>query len=95
MRTLYWDVEARSAVNLRECGAFIYATATTQVLCLVYAIDDENTQLWLTTDPPPPVFLEIAAAPSDWRLIAHNWPADPAGNTIRQPKSGAGQRLSG
>ena len=36
-----WDIETRSAVNLRECGAYIYAIdPTTQPLCLAFAIDD-------------------------------------------------------
>jgi hypothetical protein len=64
----------RSAVSLRECGAYVYSLdPTTQVLCLVYAIDDGDPQLWLPTDPPPPVFLEIARDPGDWQLIAHNY----------------------
>jgi hypothetical protein len=25
MRTLYWDIETRSVVSLRECGANVYA----------------------------------------------------------------------
>jgi DNA polymerase len=48
MRTVFWDIETRSAINLRDCGAYIYSIdPTTQVLCLVYAIDDEEPQLWL------------------------------------------------
>ena len=74
MRTLVWDLETRSAVNLRECGAHVYAIdPTTEVLCLVYAIDDGDPQLWLPADPVPAVFLEIAANPKDWQLIAHNY----------------------
>ena len=64
MRTIFWDVETRSAVSLRECGAYIYAIdPTTQALCLVFAIDDEEPQLWLPADPIPSVFLEITADP--------------------------------
>jgi Toprim domain/CHC2 zinc finger len=74
MRTLYWDIETRSAVNLRECGANVYAIdATTQVLCLVYATNDEDPLLWLPTDPLPRVFLEIAADPDNCQLVAHNY----------------------
>ena len=61
-------------MNLRECGAHVYAiNPTTEVLCLVYAIDDGDPQLWLKADPTPAIFLEIAANPKDWQLIAHNY----------------------
>jgi DNA polymerase len=74
MRTVVWDVETRSAVSLRECGTYIYAIdPTTQPLCLVFAVDDEEAQLWLPVDPIPLVFLEIAANPKAWQLIAHNY----------------------
>jgi DNA polymerase len=74
MRTLYWDIETRSAVSLRECGASVYATdPASQVLCLVYATNDEDPLLWLPADPVPPVFLEIAADPNHWQLVAHNY----------------------
>ncbi|MGY8682664.1 hypothetical protein Q2941_33525 [Bradyrhizobium sp. UFLA05-153] len=74
MRTLYWDLETRSAVNLRDCGGFIYAIdPTTEPLCMFYAIDDADPQLWLPTDPVPPVFADIAADPSSWRMVAHSY----------------------
>ena len=75
MTVLYYDVETRSAVNLRDCGAYIYAIdPSTQVLCLAYAIDDEEPQLWLPTDPArPAVFLEIAANPKEWKFVAHSY----------------------
>jgi DNA polymerase len=74
MGTIYWDIETRSAVSLRECGASTYAAdPTTQVLCLAYAVDDEEPQLWLPTDPTPSVFLEIAADPNNWQLAAHSY----------------------
>ena len=70
----FWDIETRSAANLRNCGSYVYAIdPTTEPLCLVYAIGDDEPKLWLPTEPPPSVFLEIAARPSDWELIAHNW----------------------
>ena len=54
MRTLIWDLETRSGANLRECGAHVYSIdPTTQVLCLVYAIDDEDPQLWLPSIQHP------------------------------------------
>ena len=74
MRTLFWDIETRSAVSLRDCGAHIYAIdPTTQPLCLVCAIDDEEPQLWLPTDATPAVFFEIASDPTNWKLVAHNY----------------------
>ena len=74
MQTAFWDVETRSAVNLRDSGAHVYAIdATTPVLCLVYAIDDGEPQLWLPTDPTPSVFLAIAQDPDNWQLIAHQY----------------------
>ena len=51
MPDVFWDLESRSAVVLRDCGAHIYAIdATTQPLCLAYAIDDGEPQLWLPTE---------------------------------------------
>ena len=45
------DFETRSAVNLRDCGAHVYAIdPTTQPLCLVFAVDDGEPQLWLPGD---------------------------------------------
>jgi DNA polymerase bacteriophage-type len=74
MRTVFWDIETRSGVSLRECGAYIYAIdPTTQPLCLVYAIDDEEPQLWLPADPASSVFLDVAANPKEWQLVAHNY----------------------
>ena len=75
MRIVFWDLETRSAVSLRDGGSYIYAIErTTQPLCLVFAIDDGEPQLWLPSDPKPPaVFLEIAANPADWQLVAHNY----------------------
>ena len=74
MRTVVWDLETRSAVSLRECGASIYAIdPSTQPLCLAYGVDERDVQLWLPADPVPAVFLEIAADPTEWQLIAHNY----------------------
>ena len=40
------------------------------------AIDDDDLQLWLPTDPVPPVFADIAAEPSAWKLVAHHYGFD-------------------
>jgi DNA polymerase len=74
MPTLYWDIETRSAVNLRDCGAYIYSIdPTTEPLCIAYAIDVDDVQLWLPADPVPPVFADIAANPAFWQMVAHNY----------------------
>jgi hypothetical protein len=82
MRTVSWDTETRSCVSLRECGAYIYAIdPTTQPLCLVFAVNDEEAQIWLpgdvltgenTANPPPAVFFTIANDPDNWQTVAHN-----------------------
>jgi DNA polymerase bacteriophage-type len=74
MHIVTWDVESRSVLNLREAGAHTYSIhPSTEPLCLVHAIDDGEPQLWLPKDPVPSVFSEIAADPTDWQLVAHNW----------------------
>src|SRR6516162_7319617 len=79
MRTVFWDNETRSAINLRDSGAYIYAIdPTTQPLCLVFIIEDGEPQLWLPFNPVPLVFLEIAANPTKWQLVAHNYEFDRA-----------------
>ena len=70
---LFWDIESRSAASLRLVGAWNYAAhATTEVLCLCYALDDGEVKTWLPGQPIPGPFLEAARDPS-WRLIAHNF----------------------
>jgi DNA polymerase len=83
MRTTVWDLETRSAANLRDGGAHVYAIdPSTQILCLAFAVDDSEPQLWLPGDvlqgensanPPPAIFREIAANPTAWQVIAHNY----------------------
>jgi Toprim domain/CHC2 zinc finger len=74
MPNMTWDIESRSGANLRDGGAHIYAIdPTTQPLCLAYALDDGEPQLWLPSDPVPSVFFEIATAPASWRTMAHNF----------------------
>src|SRR4051812_34528104 len=77
------DLESRSAANLRDCGVGVYATdATTQMLCMVFAVDDGEPQLWLPGDvlcgetaanPPPAIFFSIANDPDHWEVFAHNY----------------------
>jgi DNA polymerase len=75
MPIVWWDLETRSAVNLRDAGSYVYAIdPTTELLCLSYAIDDGEPQLVLpTADCAPTVFFEIAADPKEWQLVAHNY----------------------
>src|SRR6478735_3711367 len=74
MPILVWDIETRSVANLRDVGAHVYSIhPTTEQLCLAYAIDDGEPALWLPTDPVPTVFHEIAANPSNWQAVAHNY----------------------
>ena len=43
---IYLDFESRSAVNIWDTGAWAYAVhPSTEVLCLVYAIDNGEPQL--------------------------------------------------
>jgi hypothetical protein len=54
MPTLFWDFETRSAVSLEEVGAWRYAAdQTTEVLCVGYAIDNADPQIWVPGDPVP------------------------------------------
>jgi DNA polymerase len=69
MDTSFIDIETRSVANLRECGAHTYAThPSTSVLCLAWALDNEEPQLWLPGDLLPAVSQEIPDC-----LIAHNF----------------------
>ena len=70
MPNLYWDIESRSAANLRECGAYVYALhPTTQPLCVAFCVDDSDVELWLPGQPVPDVF--EAAVAGQWQVVAH------------------------
>ena len=54
MSILWIDYETRSRCDLPLSGAYNYAQhASTDALCIAYAFDDEEVQLWLPTDPFP------------------------------------------
>jgi Toprim domain/CHC2 zinc finger len=73
MPHLFFDIETRSTVNLEIAGAWRYASdPTTEVLCLAYAVDDGDPQIWIPGDPIPEAFLTAAADPS-WHVVAHNY----------------------
>ena len=70
--TLYRDYETRSALDLQEVGAHIYAKdPRTEVLCMAYAVDDEPISIWAPGDAVPPAFLE-AAKDDTWVVSAFN-----------------------
>ena len=68
------DIETCSRCNLKECGAFIYATdPSTDVLCLCYAVGDGEIQVWKPGDPVPTPFVNpIDYGPFVW----DNWTFD-------------------
>jgi DNA polymerase bacteriophage-type len=89
MPTLFFDVETRSAINLEIAGAWRYASdPTTDVLCVGYAVDDSDSQIWIPGEPIPESFI-AAAADSNWRVVAHNFQFERAITTrILQPRYG-------
>ena len=59
---LHYDIETRSAADLTEVGARRYAAdPSTVVLCVAYAVDDEEPAIWLPGQPVPWQFIEAAA----------------------------------
>lgn len=51
---LYLDFETRSECDLRAKGVYNYAMdASTDVLCMSYAFDDEDVVTWVPTEPFP------------------------------------------
>jgi DNA polymerase len=73
MHELFWDIESRSAASLRMQGAWRYASdRTTDALCLCFAVDDGDVDVWLPGQPVPAPFLEAARDPHEWRTITHN-----------------------
>ncbi|MGV0954710.1 MAG: hypothetical protein ACOYBR_10390 [Fluviibacter sp.] len=68
MTVLYCDFETRSRCDLRARGVYNYAQdASTDVLCLSYAFDDEDVRTWLPGQPFPP-----AVANFTGQIRAHN-----------------------
>ena len=71
---IFGDIETCSRRNLKECGAFIYATdPSTDVLCLCYAFGDGEIHVWKPGDPVPAPFVNPAdCGPFIW----DNWTFD-------------------
>ena len=54
LKMLYIDFETRSSCDLKKHGVYNYAQdASTEVLCMSYAFDDEDVQTWLPGQPLP------------------------------------------
>jgi DNA polymerase len=65
---LWVDFETRSRCNLPERGVYNYAQdASTDVLCMSYAFDDEDVRTWLPGQPFPQ-----AVADHKGQIRAHN-----------------------
>lgn len=70
-RCLILDWETYSRCDLKKCGMYRYAKdASTEVLCLAYAVDDSPVSLWKPGEPTPPVIIQ--AVREKWRLRAYN-----------------------
>jgi DNA polymerase bacteriophage-type len=68
---LHRDYESRGRSRLNSVGAYRYAADPhTEVLCCAYAVDNNPVQLWVSTDPVPPEFVEAAYNPA-WIVAAH------------------------
>ena len=87
MPTLFWDIETRSTVPLEDAGAWRYAAdPTTEVLCVGYAVDDSDVQIWTPGQAIPQEFIAAASDPS-WCVVAHNFAFERAIATrILQPR---------
>jgi DNA polymerase len=65
------DFETFSAADLLKTGSDVYAQhVTTEPLCLAYAFNEEEIQLWTPEDPAPKRLLDHVAAGG--LVIAHN-----------------------
>jgi DNA polymerase len=54
MSVLWCDFETRSRCDLRSHGVYNYAQdASTDVLCMSYAFDDDDVRTWLPSEPFP------------------------------------------
>jgi DNA polymerase bacteriophage-type len=74
MPTIFWDCETRSVINLRDSGAQVYARdPTTTMICLGWAVDEGNVQVWRPGEEPPAAFLAAADNPTAWTLVSDNW----------------------
>jgi DNA polymerase len=71
MSILYLDYETRSRCDLRSRGSYNYAQdPSTEVICMAYAFDDEDVQLWTPDQPFPKRVAQHFF--SDEQIRAHN-----------------------
>ena len=71
MTILWIDFETRSRVDLPSAGSYNYAQSlTTDVLCMAYAFDDDDVQVWTPAEPFPQKVLD--AILSGVQIRAHN-----------------------
>src|SRR5262245_29769388 len=70
MPNVYWDLETYSHCNLKDRGAYIYASdPTTDIFFFCYAIDDGEVQVWRPGDPVAEPFAE----PTSHKFVSDNW----------------------
>lgn len=68
---LFYDLETRSHCDLKKAGAYNYAQdPTTEVLCIGYAFDNEDVQLWTPDQPFPQRIIDHFL--SGGQIRAHN-----------------------
>ena len=68
---LHLDWETFSEADLRAAGAYVYAAhPSTDILCLAWAIGDEEPSLWLPGEPLPARVL--AHVQAERPMVAHN-----------------------
>jgi len=54
------DFETYSECDIRSAGAYAYADhPTTEVLCMAWAVDDDEPELWTPDQPPPRRLIEL------------------------------------
>lgn len=71
MSQLFLDFETRSTVDLRKCGADVYARhPSTRVMAIGYAFDDEPAEVIGSGAIPPKIFDHIKSGKA---VIAHNF----------------------
>ena len=89
MPVIFWDFETRSTLALGTAGDWRYAAdPTTEVLCVGFAIDDADPEIWTSGQPIPQAFITAASDPS-WSIVAHNYGFERAIATrILEPRYG-------
>jgi DNA polymerase bacteriophage-type len=84
MSTGIWDFESRSSISLEIAGPWRYAAdPSTEILCVAWAVDDHEPQVWIPGNPPPK---ELFACDE---IVAHNFQFERAMAThILTPRHG-------